>query len=278
MSTNACGPRHATHLATSLFAFLWLIVMGVSGFAADETSEPRLRLDFLGDNGHHEPARRAAELLPVLAERGIDVRYSDNLDDVLSPENLKQLDGLIVYANIDEISDSQAQALLNFVQSGGGFIPLHCASYCFRNNADVVALIGAQFQRHGTGVFTVMPTEAAASHPLMQGYQSFESWDETYVHTLHNERDRTVLEYRQEGNQREPWTWIRRQGRWASVLHRLGPRLTNVREPRISEFGGTGNSLGMWPGPFRGPRVRRRSTRTAHRDEDDRAAQRCSTD
>lgn len=100
--------------------------MGVSGFAADETSEPRLRLDFLGDNGHHEPARRAAELLPVLAERGIDVRYSDNLDDVLSPENLKQLDGLIVYANIDEISDSQAQALLKFVQSGGGFIPLHC--------------------------------------------------------------------------------------------------------------------------------------------------------
>ncbi len=79
-------------------------------------------------------------------------------------------------------------------------------------NPEVVALIGAQFQRHGTGVFTVRPTDAAATHPLMKGYNSFESWDETYVHTLHNERDRTVLEYRQEGDQREPWTWVRTQG------------------------------------------------------------------
>jgi len=167
---------------------------------------------FLGDNGHHRPARRAEELLPILASAGMDVRYSDDVDQVLSPEGLQSIDGLIVYANIDEISDSQAKALLEFVESGGGFIPLHCASYCFRNNAEVVALIGAQFQRHGMETFSVRPTDAGSIHPLMQGYNSFESTDETYVHTLHNERNRTVLEYRQEGNQREPWTWIRTQG------------------------------------------------------------------
>ena len=47
----------------------------------------------------------------------------------------------------------------------------------------------------------------------MKGFKGFESWDETYVHTKHNEKDRTVLEYRAEGDQKEPWTWVRTQGK-----------------------------------------------------------------
>lgn len=181
--------------------------------AADAESKSRLQLIFLGDNGHHQPARRASELLPYLASRGIDAVYSDDVAGTLNGQRLSQVDGLILYANIDQISDDQANALLDYVNDGGGFIPLHCASFCFRNNEQVVALIGAQFQRHGTGVFTALPTEQAASHPIMQGYRSFESWDETYVHTKHNERDRTVLEYRTEGDLREPWTWVRTHGK-----------------------------------------------------------------
>ncbi len=189
-----------------------LVLLSAIAPSAGSAADP-IRLVFLGDVGHHQPARRAAELLPILQDRGVEVRYSDDVNAVLSDEGLEGLDGLIVYANIDAISDSQASSLLRFVEQGGGFIPLHCASFCFRNQPEIVSLIGAQFQRHGAGVFSVSPSEAAASHPLMQGYSSFESWDETYVHTLHNERDRTVLEYRQEGEDREPWTWIRTQGK-----------------------------------------------------------------
>ena len=47
----------------------------------------------------------------------------------------------------------------------------------------------------------------------MKGFTGFESWDETYVHTKHNEKDRTVLEYRVEGDKKEPWTWVRTQGK-----------------------------------------------------------------
>jgi putative membrane-bound dehydrogenase-like protein len=70
--------------------------------------------------------------------------------------------------------------------------------------------MGAQFQRHGTGIFrtqTVSP-----DHPIMSGLADFESWDETYVHHLHNETDRTVLSYRVDDEGREPWTWIRTHG------------------------------------------------------------------
>ena len=201
--------RKSATLLVVPFLSLFLCV-AASARAEAPTS---LTLQFLGDQGHHQPARRAAELLPALSQQGINVQYSEDVAAVLNADNLAKLDGLIVYANIDHISDDQAKALLGFVNEGGGFIPLHCASFCFRNNEKIVALMGAQFQRHGTGTFTVSPTDAGESHPLMKGYRSFESWDETYVHTKHNEKNRTVLEYRREGDEREPWTWVRDQGK-----------------------------------------------------------------
>ena len=47
---------------------------------------------------------------------------------------------------------------------------------------------------------------------------ALEAWDETYVHSNHNPKDRVVLQVRevaQEDNitEPEPWTWIRTQGR-----------------------------------------------------------------
>jgi putative membrane-bound dehydrogenase-like protein len=177
--------------------------------AADERAKP-LKILFLGDNGHHRPAERFRQLQPVLEKRGIDLTYTDKVE-ALDPKVLAGYDGLIVYANIDRISPDQEKALLDFVEGGKGFIPLHCASYCFRNSKRYIDLVGAQFQRHGTGTFRT--TIAEPKHPIMKGFRGFESWDETYVHTKHNEKDRTVLEYHAEGDKKEPWTWVRTQGK-----------------------------------------------------------------
>jgi len=174
-----------------------------------------LKLLFLGDNGHHRPADRFAQLQPVLAQRSIEIKYTDDVAAALSPDSLKQFDGLILYANIDNIAPEHAKTLLDYVAGGKAFVPLHCATYCFRNSPEVVALMGGQFLRHGGEVFTV--ENAAPEHPIMKGYTSFESWDETYIHTKHNEKGRTVLEYRVQGGQapgqsKEPWTWVRTHG------------------------------------------------------------------
>jgi putative membrane-bound dehydrogenase-like protein len=191
-------------------------------FAADVP----LRILFLGDHGHHLPAERFRDLQPVLSKRGIEMVYTDRLDD-LNLEKLREFQGLVIFANQERIAPEQEQALLAYVEEGHGFIPLHCASFCFQNSEKYVALVGAQFQSHQTGVFRVEQTEA--KHPILDGFQSFESWDETYVHTKHNEKDRTVLEVRkQEGVEPrarrreqaaaidpagEPWTWVRTQGK-----------------------------------------------------------------
>ncbi|HTN74464.1 MAG TPA: PVC-type heme-binding CxxCH protein, partial [Pirellulaceae bacterium] len=141
---------------------------------------------------------------------GIELTYTDQLTD-LNAEKLNKFDGLMIYANSVEIKPDQEKALLDYVESGHGLIPLHCASYCFLNSPKYVALVGAQFQRHGTGTFRTRI--AQPDHALLKGFQGFESWDETYVHTKHNEQDRVVLEYREDKDGKEPWSWVRTQGK-----------------------------------------------------------------
>lgn len=174
-----------------------------------------LKLLFLGDNGPHRPQARFVQLEPSLRDRGITLQYTDDVAVALSAETLAQFDGLVLYANIDTITPAQETALLDFVAGGKGFIPLHCASFCFRNSPKFIALVGAQFQKHGGEVFRVAAAEP--QHPILKGYGGFASWDETYVHTRHNTENRTVLEYRVQGMQadgqtREPWTWVRTHG------------------------------------------------------------------
>jgi putative membrane-bound dehydrogenase-like protein len=165
-----------------------------------------IKILFLGDIGHHKPNDRFRQLQPVLEMRGIELTYTDTAD-ALNAKTLARYDGLLIYANLTKITADQEAALLDFVASGKGFIPLHCASYCFLNSPKYIELVGAQFKSHGTG--TVRTTIAEPSHPIMKGFAGFESWDETYVHTKHNEKDRTVLEYRG----KEPWTWVRTHGK-----------------------------------------------------------------
>ncbi|MBX9583866.1 MAG: ThuA domain-containing protein [Gemmataceae bacterium] len=191
----------------SLLPLLALVFAAAPAGAADP---PKLNLLFLGDNGHHRPADRFAQLKPAFAARNIALTYTDKLDD-LNPKTLAGYDGLVVYANHEKITPEQEWALLEYVASGKGFIPVHCASYCFLNSPKYVALVGAQFRSHGTGTFRT--DVVTPDHPLMKDFGGFGSWDETYVHTKHNNQGRTVLEVRTDGDLKEPWTWVRTEGK-----------------------------------------------------------------
>ncbi|WP_020473492.1 PVC-type heme-binding CxxCH protein [Zavarzinella formosa] len=187
---------------------LGLLAVACFSLRADEPKE--LKILFLGDNGHHRPLDRFRQFEKVMGERNIRLVYADSAK-WLNAKILDKYDGLIVFANIDTIEPEQEKALLDFVASGKGFIPLHCGSYCFRNSEKYVELVGAQFQKHGTGVFRVTPQKT--DHPITENFSGFESWDESYVHTKHNNKDRIVLEYREDKDGKEPWTWVRTHGK-----------------------------------------------------------------
>ena len=176
----------------------------------------RLKVWFLGDRGHHQPAARAAEVHAPLAARGVDLFYREDLD-LLQPGALEAADALVVYANHDLLGadgrgSERAAALLEWVRGGGALVAVHCASFCFRDREEYVGLVGGQFLRHGTGTFRTEVVDG--EHPIAQGYDGFESWDETYVHHLLAD-DRRVLEQRPpQGDEAGPedWTWTREEG------------------------------------------------------------------
>jgi type 1 glutamine amidotransferase len=189
-------------LAVLLIAFIT-----TATFAADTNTA--VRVLFLGDRAGHRPATRFAVLQPALAPRNIEFTYTEGMTN-LNSEYLAQFDVLCIYANVSRISPEQEQAMMDFVSAGGGLVALHCASFCFQNSTNYIALVGAQFQRHGTGVFK--ETIVNSDHPVMKGLSPIESWDETYVHTKHN-TNRIVLAERQDDSGAEPWTWVRTEGK-----------------------------------------------------------------
>ena len=86
------------------------VLFGQTAFAG-ETESASLKVLLLGDNGHHRPADRFAQLQPVMARRGIDMTYTDE-PDALNPNTLATYDGLMIYANIRSITRQQEKALL----------------------------------------------------------------------------------------------------------------------------------------------------------------------
>ena len=170
----------------------------------------RLEILFLGhkNNRNHNSERLADIFNKEYFKTGINITFTNEPDD-LNEKNLENYDGLIVYANHDTISASQEKALLNFVRSGKGFIPLHSASWCFRNSAEVVEMIGGQFKSHKYDSFPAVITKP--DHPVMKGIPAFVTKDETYVHDKIS-KNIEVLSERVEGDHHEPYTWVRSYG------------------------------------------------------------------
>jgi type 1 glutamine amidotransferase len=202
--------KYSFFLRSALWLCLLFFGFKLGDLAAARAAEPSaLRALFLGDNGHHKPSDRFKQIQPVLAKRGIDITYTESLDE-LNPATLAGYDCVMIFANHTSITPEQEKALLDFVAAGGGFVPLHCASYCFLNSPKYIELVGAQFKTHGTGVFK--ETIVNPEHPVLKGLPPIESWDETYVHTKHN-TNRVVLAERRDDKGNEPYTWVREHGK-----------------------------------------------------------------
>ncbi|HBP57837.1 MAG TPA: hypothetical protein DD687_18080 [Verrucomicrobiales bacterium] len=203
------NPMNVPYRIFLLAALCFLLQLKTGSVQASGHGSDLIRVLFLGDNGPHRPAERFELLQPALSSRGIELTYTADMRDI-HPSKLAGYDVLAIYANVTEISAEQESAMLDFVSAGGGLVPIHCASYCFHNSPKYIELVGAQFKRHGTGVFKESIIDH--DHPVTRGLKEIESWDESYVHAKHND-DRTVLSVRRDDEGAEPWTWVREHGK-----------------------------------------------------------------
>ena len=176
------------------------------------------------DGSHNAPARQV-QITEYLLNRGIEVQYTDRLED-LAPDTLHDYDAWIMFDNRganygESLPEDLEQSIVDFVENGGGFVPIHSASACFTESDAYLNLVGGQFADHNIGEMTT--TYAQPDHPILSTLEPFTVEDETYRHTNLND-DINVLTYGQfpEGDsipeydegreQGEPWSWTRTQG------------------------------------------------------------------
>ena len=204
------------NLLARLFKPLTLLVLCLSlpiGKVLADDESGIINLLFIGHeqregSGYHLSHVYAPLLNQSLGHEKIRMEYHENLG-LFTPEGLARFDAVMLYANYDELKPEQEKALLDYVDKGGAFLPIHSASACFGHSDNFVKLVGGRFHSHGYESFTTRTAPGQENHPVIRGFSHFETKDETYIHRDHHEQGRTVLMLRDE----EPWTWVREQGK-----------------------------------------------------------------
>jgi hypothetical protein len=87
----------------------------------------------------HDPISRYRVLKKALGVTGINLTYSESLDEALRPDFLGQFDAVLFYGNWQRIAPEQEKALFDYIVDGHGFLPIHCASACFGHSADFIS-------------------------------------------------------------------------------------------------------------------------------------------
>ena len=78
----------------------------------------------------HDPVERYRILRKNLGTAGIDFTYTEDLTD-FRRDVLDRYDAVMMYGNWKQnepMDAAQEQALLGYVEDGGAFLPIHCAS------------------------------------------------------------------------------------------------------------------------------------------------------
>jgi type 1 glutamine amidotransferase len=112
----------------------------------------------------------------------------------LSPESLKNYDGVIFASTTGDLPIPDKQGLLDWIKAGHAFIGIHAASDTFHGWPDFVAMLGGEFQHHGPQVSVECLNEDPqnpATAPLgktwtiqQEEIYQFKNYDATKVHDL----------------------------------------------------------------------------------------------
>jgi len=156
-----------------------------------------------------------AQLQPVLKERGIELTYSEKVED-LNAETLNKYAGLVIYANTTRHRSGARTSSPRLRCQRQGLIPLHCASYCFLNSPKYIDLVGAQFKSHQTGTFRTILGEN--EHPITRGFGGFEAGTRPMFTQAQRRRTARCSNSARKAAVMiqlsvEPWTWVRTHGK-----------------------------------------------------------------
>lgn len=153
-------------------------------------------------------------LAPALARRGIQLTHVATPGEALTAARLSHYDALMLYGAHDTITPAEEQSLQAFVQGGKGVVAIDAAAAMFPASTMYGALIGGRSPRAtAAAVAELTPEIVEPGHPILQGIAPFPTFDDPSPHTQVNPAGRTVLMERAGGAARDPWTWVRSEGK-----------------------------------------------------------------
>ena len=148
------------------------------------------RITLLLGGNFHDLAGFEATVVPFLQAEGYEVQATRDFDSLLSL-SISDTDVVMLYTCLNgtengdlegrDFSAEQTSALSSLVVSGCGLLALHAATVSGSGNKEKARLLGGAFVSHPPDMlsFTVTPVEQ--QHPIIDGIEAFEVFDEFYI-------------------------------------------------------------------------------------------------
>jgi type 1 glutamine amidotransferase len=181
--------------------------------------------------------------------------------DLLSPDILQRYDAIMFYTTGElPLSETQKQALLDFVKSGKGFVGVHSATDTFYQWSDYGEMIGGYFNGHPWHQ-TVRALVEDPNHPATRHLgTAWEVYDEIYQHrNWSREKVRVLLRLDptsvditrgKRDDQDYALAWCRQYGKGRVFYTALGHEERVWRDPKFQAhlLGGILWAMGVLPG------------------------------
>jgi type 1 glutamine amidotransferase len=148
----------------------------------------------------------------------------------LSPENLKNYDGVIFASTTGDLPLPDKQGFLDWIKAGHAFIGIHAASDTFHGYPEFIAMLGGEFSHHGPQVSVEClnedPENPATAHLgktwtiQQEEIYQFKNYDPAKVHDL------LILDKHPENNSpgHFPVSWCKPYGAGRVFYTSLGHR------------------------------------------------------
>jgi len=101
---------------------------------------------------------------------------------------LKNYDVIIVYTQGGKLSEEQEASLCDWVQAGGAFVGIHCATDSWMENKGYMEMVGSQFKDHGP-VTELLARIADLDHEITRNIGEFRITDEFYIQKKTSRKD-----------------------------------------------------------------------------------------
>jgi len=185
--TTTTGFRHSS--IPTLEKILSQLAQSSGEFTVDFVEQPPGHLE----SGFTPPLKADASD----ADKATEAAWQESLKNVLqklSPENLKNYDGVIFASTTGDLPIPDKQGFLDWIKAGHAFIGIHAASDTFHGWPGYIDMLGGEFQHHGRQVSVDCLNQdpqnpATASLPKVwtikqEEIYQFKNYDSAKVHDL----------------------------------------------------------------------------------------------